>query len=196
MQIMHRVSHELQGAAFMLRNLLACRRFRIKSMPKAQCRGLTIQGASWTNLGNIQKLHQELRQGRRLNPWRLGMLAMVGGRICTVAVDKNLQVAGLQLLYFREQEWLQGVIHEAFIGICSEHRAQGTATCLRLHAARHLEQNSYVRGISSQVQTTNTASLRSARKAGFVIQAEQKPQTAQSGPIAQLYLDLRSIGHA
>ena len=193
MNIFRGIRHEMLGAVFLLRNLRGCHRYRMIPLPEERQVSFALTGAKPELLGQLQKLHIELRQGRRLNTWRLIMLYLAGNRLCSVALDRDRNLLGFQLLYFQEQEWRQGVIHEAFIGVKPEYRGLGIATALRLHSARHLAGQGRLSGISSQAGPENKASLRSAEKAGFnIVNKQQHRNRDETGTVLQLYCSLKA----
>lgn len=187
MNLKQRATHELQGAAFLARNLWACSKLRIKPIPAGRYGPVTIEGTNSAGLREIQKLHAHLRGGRKLNLWRLGLLLAIGNRLCPVAKDDCGNIVGFQLLYFREMEWRQSILHEAFIGVYPEYRGVGVSTSMRQHSCRHFQNASLVVGISSQAQISNIASLRSAEQAGFVVHSKPTGHGATPEDIVQLY---------
>ncbi|MFO7802274.1 MAG: GNAT family N-acetyltransferase [Desulfovermiculus sp.] len=191
MNLKERAAHELQGAAFLVRNLWACFTFRVKPVPAGRYGPVTITGTTLASLREIQTLHAHLRGGRKLNLWRLVLLSAIGNRLCPVAKDDTGKIVGFQLLYFRETEWRQSILHEAFIGVYPEYRGAGIGTSIRQHSFRHFKDASMMAGISSQTQATNIASLRSAKRAGFVVRSQSTEHGPGPEQIIQLYCPIK-----
>ncbi len=93
------------------------------------------------------------------------------------------------MYYFREGEWRDRVIHEAFCGVVSEYRGQGLADSMRAAAAEHFTIGG-LNGISTHIDHDNLPSLRSAERQGFrpIPQTDGRPvlirrlSNRQAGP--------------
>lgn len=154
-------------------------------------RGFTIRGAKPTDVPAMQRLHAELRYGRRMNRWRRLLFRRRSQVLLSIALSPSGDLAGFQMFVFREGEHDRGIVHGAFTGVRGDARGIGLATAIRRHAARHFAASG-LRAISMQIDRENMPSVRSALKIGYEIVGSQT--TRDGGEILQLLLDLGSYG--
>jgi hypothetical protein len=96
---------------------------------------------------------------------------LLGSRLVLVALDKHGRIVGIQLFYFRSQEVSKRMLHEAFIGIIPEFRGLKLSQHLRKYSIRHF-MNTPIRAISSQIDSDNYPSIKSAVASGAQILGE------------------------
>ena len=164
-----RLQWEYEGLRFLLRNLRAA--WRLPKMPSIATPEVVLSGCSPFELGRLARLHALLREGRTLNFWRLALYALKGESMVAVARLPDGDIVGFDMFYFRQGEVTHRTVHEAFIGTREEWRRRGLATALRLASIQHF-QASGLSGISSHIESSNSASLRSAVRAGFEVVAQ------------------------
>lgn len=75
------------------------------------------------------------------------------------------------MFYFNQRDFIDGTIHEGFIGVLPEAEGQGTGTRLREAAIAYFSANN-IQGISTRISKNNLKSFRSAKKLGFKVSEE------------------------
>lgn len=183
MLLINKIKHETEGLKFLCRNLLASR--NIQPIPEANFGDFILRGLSHPHISKLDALHRLLRNGRAINCWRKMLLRMKGCSLCGVATEKNGELLGFNLYYFRPQEMEHGIIHEAFVGVIPQARGRGIATALKMHLAKHFAFNG-LKGISAQIRIDNGPSLYAAKRAGFQIMENKDG-------LLQLYSDLTNL---
>ncbi|NLN70817.1 MAG: GNAT family N-acetyltransferase [Chloroflexi bacterium] len=147
-------------------------------MEKSAYLDFRLEGLAKARIGEIDALHQLLREGRGLGFWRKTYLKLVGKRVCAVIFNHDEQMVGFNYYYFRESEVKDRIIHHAFIGILPEERGKGLATALQTYAIDRLSKNKLT-GISGNVKKTNTTSAKMLANVGFVLTDDPDDTTNQ-----------------
>jgi len=163
--VIQRLKWELQGAAFLVRNLRASR--GLSSFTVEHHNGFALSGLHPNQLREFCRLHQELRDMHKLNFWRQMLYRARGESMVAVAVNQQNEMVGFEMFYFRTDEIPSRVIHLAFTGIAPSLRGQGLGSILRRYAVSQFHARG-LRGISAQVTQDNLPSMRSLLNAGYV----------------------------
>lgn len=161
------------GLRFLLINAWCARLVRAPIANSASsCSGnqeFVIRPIAKTELAVFRSLHHELRPGKSFSVWRRAVYRLWGHKLLWAAfAAPNGPMIAFNMYYFREGEWRQHIVHEAFIGVASAYRGLGIATALRQAAGRYFAECD-VQGISTQIEGDNLPSLRSATKLGFQV---------------------------
>lgn len=127
---------------------------------------LTLRTVTAADLPRVERLHAELRPGKRFSSWRRWTYRRVGRTLLWVTETPKGEFVGINMYYFREREWRDRLVHEAFIGVAASHRGQGLSNAMRAAAAANFTDGG-VHGISTHIERGNTPSWRSAQRQGF-----------------------------
>jgi len=127
---------------------------------------LAIRTITADDLDRFVDLHAKLRPGKQFSAWRRWLYARAGSKLAWVVETPAREFVGFNMYYFREGEWLDRVVHEAFIGVVEEFRGRGLANAMRSAAAGHFR-GSGLHGISTSIHRDNAPSWHSAQREGF-----------------------------
>lgn len=156
------------GIRFLLQNLIHAR--NVKAFPETTVNGLTFRSYQKDDARQVSKIYAALNNGAKFIGLRKWLYNLVGPRLMLVAVsagDSGDVLVGMNMYYFNPRDVREKTIHEGFIGVVPEMNGRGIATTMRLHAKQHFTRAG-LDGISTRISLTNTSSLTSAEKVGFV----------------------------
>jgi hypothetical protein len=147
-----------------------------------------IVGLPRGSLRELRELHTELR-GEDVSWIRRVALILAGEKLCIVRFGLNHgHICGFELFYFEPERTSRRTIHEAFIGVRPSCRRLKVATSLRQASRSHWSLNG-LEGVSSDIDPSNVASMRSAISVGFR-QVHENALNARSESI-RLHMELR-----
>jgi GNAT superfamily N-acetyltransferase len=157
----------MEGAEFLIRNLSNAR--PLKELLRIERDSIELRGLRPSDLRQLSNLHSLLRNGAKLNFWRLLLFCVAGKKLVLVAATSKAGIIAFEMFYFRRKESSSNILHEAFIGVHPDFRNRGISKWLRAHSSKNFF-SSGVLGISTNIYRENSASLESALRVGFTIQ--------------------------
>lgn len=141
--------------------------FRLLPVRESCTDSFFIRGCRKSDLKRFAAVHEKLRGGRKLSGWRQFVYFFVGDRlVCLVRGGKG-EVVGFVMYYFKgKADARRSSIHEAFIGVLPEYQGKGLGTHIRSTMVDCF-QRSNINRVTSDIDRGNTASIKSAERAGF-----------------------------
>ena len=123
----------------------------------------TIRAA---DIDRFEGLHNILRPGKRLSASRKWLYQRTGAKLVWALETTEADLVGFNMYYFREGEWNDRIVHEAFIGVTKAYQGCGLSNDMRAAAADHFTAAG-LNGITTEIHRDNLPSLRSACRQGF-----------------------------
>lgn len=152
---------------FLIRNLT-----RISAFPAMPSRridqGFLIRGYADCDSEPLDALYRNY-SGSRLGRDKRLLMKLAGSRLCIVACDPDGCVVGVNMYYFNSRDISERTVHEGYIGVLQCVSGRGVASAMRRHAIAHFK-TAGLQSVSSRIRSDNVASLKSAIKAGFMIE--------------------------
>lgn len=128
--------------------------------------GMIFRGCKQSDVRAVVALRKQL-DGHTFSWVTRMLLRAIPGKCCVVISNRHGGLNALSLFYFNERDILDVTVHEGFIGVSPEHAGKGLATGIRRLATDHFSKAGVLRGISSRITLSNSASVSSGGKAGY-----------------------------
>jgi len=158
------VNDFLSGLWFIAINLRCTRNLPV---PRVRRYGhFVMRTLTTADIGPFTLLHNQLRPDKPLSAWRRWLYTRAGSKLVWVVETATGHFVGFTMHYFREGEWRRGIVHNAFISVSREYRGRGLGGALQAAAVEGFAAGG-MKGVSTQVDRANPASLRMFLRQGF-----------------------------
>lgn len=139
----------------------------ILKMPLYDYDTYIIRGCRYSELKEAEGLYRKLN-GRYFSNIQKIILKLFSKKNLIVTIDKSTnKIIALNFYYLNHRDFIENTIHGGFIGVLPQYEGQGIATNMRKLAKSHFEKVGFT-GISSRISKNNIASLKTAKKVGFI----------------------------
>ena len=154
------------GVRFLTRNFIFSQ--SLKPISAVDFGEFCVEGLLRPRVGEVDRLHRTLRNGRKLGVWRHLLYTARGARLVVISLDSRSMLVGFDMYYWEESQGGVSTVHEAFIGVSPHARDRGLATEMRRVALTHFAASG-VQRVTTDIASSNKASRVSAERSGFCL---------------------------
>lgn len=164
-----RVKNILGAALYFVRNIIMARKLDV--IDHKEYAGLIFRGYSDSDADSVSKIYSQLNDGAVFSFVQRCLYKYIGKRCLFVVEQVNevglKQIVAMNMYYVNSKDIQENTIHEGFIAVVPQLNGRGIATEMRRMAIQHFKVAGFS-GISTRISLSNTASLNSAKKIGFI----------------------------
>ena len=156
---------------YFYRNLLMS--FNIPIIKKNTYKNFIISGITFESILDLERFIKFTNNDYKLDFYHKILFWIIRKKMIFVAYPKNIiktkSIAAINIYYFNKIDRKENLntIHEGIISVDPLYRDLGLATAMRKFAKNHFSKSN-ISGISTKIDISNTFSLKSAVKNGFI----------------------------
>ncbi len=162
------INMAFHAGVFLFRNIQ--KSLNIAKAPQLNVGSVVLRGMTRGDEPELLRIHHCLMGGHIPLP-TVNLYRWAGSKLVLVAVniderDADPVIVGMNMYHFNKRDTVEETIHEGFLGVAPDFQRRGIGTKLRIFAKNHFQING-IAAISTKISSSNVASLKSARNAGF-----------------------------
>lgn len=156
---------------YLYRNLFLS--FNIPIIKKNTYKNFIISGITFESILDLERLIKFTNNDYKLDFYHKILFWIIRKKMIFIAYPKNIiktkSIAAINIYYFNKIDKKENLntIHEGIISVDPLYRNLGLATAMRKFAKKHFSKSN-ISGISTKIDISNTFSLKSAIKNGFI----------------------------